>query len=212
MSNSVPKKTKTSVLPEQITIIVLLVAVVTIGLITVYKYMVKEPALTPAAMDIKRFTSAVKANPSDQASRLLLAHAYQRDRNYEHAIAEYNEALKTNPDELAALYNLGLIAIELKKYDEAEKHLLKVLKLKDNHVLGAIALGEAYIAQQKYDEAVKILDKAIAVQNTLAKPRILKAQALEKKGSKKEAIKEYQTVLRFIPDHAEALAGLNRLK
>ncbi len=212
MSIQVPKKSKNSVLPEQITIIVLLVAIVTIGLITVYKYIVKEPALTPAAMDVKRLSSAVKANPSDQASRLLLAFAYQREKDYEHAIAEYNVALKNNPNEISALYNLGLIAIEQKKFDDAEKNLLKVLKLKDTHVLGAIALGEVYIAKEKYDDAIKALDKAIAIQSTLAKPRILRAQAMEKKNNKKEALKEYNTVLKFIPDHAEALAGLNRLK
>lgn len=212
MSISVTKKNKNSVFFEQITIIVLLVAIFSLGLITVYKYIVKEPSITPSQMEVNRLSKMVKSNPSNQASRLMLAYAYQRDKDYQMALQEYSEALKTNPKELAALYNIGVIYLEMKNYKESEKFLKKVLQIKDTHVLGAMALGEVYISLHKYDDAIKVLDKAIATQSQIVRPRILKAQALEKKGNKKEAIREYQEVLKFVPTQEEALTALKRLK
>lgn len=210
---SVPKKSKNnSVLAEQIIIIVLLVGIVSMGLITVYKYMVKEVVMSPTQVDIKRFGDVVSSNPGDQAARLQLAYAYQRDKDWERALQEYDMALKRNPNELAALYNKGVIYLELKKYKESEQVLKKLLNLKPTHVLGAMCLGEVKIATGKYDDAIKILDEAINVQSQLVRPRILKAQALEKKGNKKEAVQEYQRVLEYIPNQEEALAALKRLK
>lgn len=212
MSVSVTKKNKSSVFIEQITIIILLVALVTVGLFILYKSIIQEPTVSPNGREILQLSKIVEQNPGNQASRLLLAYAYQKDKDYAKAKAEYNNALKVNPDEIAALYNLGVIAIEEKKYDDAEKSLKHVLKLKDTHVLGALALGEVYIHKAKYDDAIKLGDRVLAIQPSLARPRILKAQALEKKGDKNGAKREYKEVLNYIPDHKEALDGLKRLK
>jgi len=65
----------------------------------------------------------VLANPSDQASRLLLAMSYQRAGEKQLSLSTYREALGRSPDDLriviptvAALYNA-------KEYDEAERIL-----------------------------------------------------------------------------------------
>lgn len=211
MSTSVSKKTK-SVLPEQITIIVLLVAVVTLGLFIAYKAVLREKPVTLEEANLKRLTQFVNTNPSDKQGRLQLAYTYQRSRDYAKAVEQYNAVLKMDPKEIAAIYNLGIIAKEEKDYNQAEKLLKQVNAQSETHVLGRIALGEVYMATAKYDDAIKVLDEILQIEATIVRPRILKAQALEKKGDKNGAIREYKEVLNYVPDHNEALSALKRLK
>lgn len=212
MSISVPKKNSKSVLPEQITIIVLLVVILTFGLLIVYKSIIKEKPITPQEADLKRLTSFVETNPADKQGRLLLAYTYQKNHEYAKAVQEYNTVLKMDSKNLEALYNLGVIAKEENDHAQAEKLLKQVASMQETHILARIALSEVYIAKSNYDAAIKVLDEAIKIESTLVRPRILKAQALEKKGNKKGAIAEYKEVLKFVPTHEEALSALKRLK
>lgn len=196
----------------QLTILVLLIIVVVLALLSAYKYFVKTPVVSPQELEIKEYTKQVQAHPKDLGARLLLGFAYQKAQDYSKASEQYNQALKLNPKELAALYNLGLMAKKQKEYDQAEKYFEKVLEIKDTHVLGSLGLGEVYISSGKYDEAIRVLDKVIEIQGQLVNPRLLRAQALEKKGDKAGALREYQEVLKYIPNQIEATEAVRRLK
>ncbi len=65
-------------------------------------------------------------NPSDQASRFLLAKTYEKAGSYQLAITAYREALNASPENMQMLTSLVSALYQIKEYDQAEELLKRV--------------------------------------------------------------------------------------
>lgn len=207
-----PAKKEAGIIYEQITVVILLLLIIALSLLFAYEFLAQKAALNQQKEDLEALVDYVYANPNDGKSRLALAFTYQKSHDFAKAKNLYYEALKNDPQELSALYNLGIIAKEQGKQEDAEKFFKQVLSLKSNHYLGHIGLGEVYINQGKNDQAIKVLNEVIKIQGYMTEPRLLKAQALEKKSNYAGALQEYQEVLKYVPNQATALSAIKRIQ
>lgn len=198
--------------PILVIILILLTANIVMGILTVRKYVAKEPTIDPQLVQLESYLEKVNASPADINNRLQLAYTLQMMNQYDKAKEQYVEVLKIEEGNLAANYNLGVMAQKEEKYSEAEEYYQKVLDLKANHVIAAIGLGETYLAQKKYDEAITTADKVLELEPGKTDLHLLKAQAYEQMGDAEKAAEQYNEVLKYIPDYPEAVEGLNRLK
>ena len=208
---SVKQQGKISI-PMLVIILVLLAANILVGILTIKKYIAKEPTVDPQIVQLKNYMEKVNASPTDINNRLQLAYTLQIMNQYDQAKEQYMEVLKIEEGNLAANYNLGVIAQTEKRYPEAEEYYNKVLTLKANHVIAAIGLGETYLAQEKYDDTITVADKVLELEPGKTDLHLLKARAYEQKGDTEKAAEQYNAVLKYIPDDPEAVEGLKRVK
>ncbi|MFZ2147116.1 MAG: tetratricopeptide repeat protein [Sedimentisphaerales bacterium] len=73
------------------------------------------------------------ANPNDQASRMLLAAAYERDGELQLAISTYREGLSYSPDDLNIIIPTVAALYKAREYDEAEQLLNRASAAKLYH-------------------------------------------------------------------------------
>ncbi|HEX3033496.1 MAG TPA: tetratricopeptide repeat protein, partial [Bacillota bacterium] len=193
-------------------IIVLVLAFVSMGVWTYYRWNMREPTITPEAAEIKYMQQMVAQNPKSVFYISALAYAFQKNGQIPQAREQYLKAIKLDPKDMGSLYNLGVLAQLEKKFPEAESYYKKTLQVSAKHYLANVGLAKVYLDTGKYDLSIQKADSLIKTQRQLVDPHLIKAIALEKKGKKAEAKIEYQTVLRFIANQPEALKGLERLK
>lgn len=193
-------------------ILMLVVGFVALGVWTYYRWMVREPTITPEQAEIKALQQLVTQKPKDASYVVALGFAYQEEGKIAQAREQYLKALKLEPKDMASLYNLGILAQSEKKLGEAENYFKKVLNINNKHYLANLGLAEVYLTGGKYDLAVTKAQSLIKTKKEVVNPHLILAQALEKKGKSTEASAEYKTVLQFVPDQQEALKGLERLK
>nr|WP_234711116.1 tetratricopeptide repeat protein [Nostoc punctiforme] len=119
--------------------------------------------------------------------------------NLEAAIREEN--FPSAYSELARLYILE------KEYPQAIALLLKGLKLQPvDRVKYALFknLGWAQFGQKRYADAESTLREAIVIEEKIGSAHCLLAQVLESKGSKKEALTQWQKCRKFgDPEHPD---------
>jgi tetratricopeptide (TPR) repeat protein len=68
----------------------------------------------------------LQANPSDQASRILLASAYDRSGEVQLALSTYREGISRSPDDLRIIIPAVNALYRAKEYDEADQLLSRV--------------------------------------------------------------------------------------
>lgn len=207
-ANKVEKANKSA----QISILLLLALVIVFGLLNTYKFLKKEPTLTPQQAELKSLKMVVQKNPDSIHSRLLLGYSYQKLNDYSNSQKQYYEVLKLDDKNVTALYNIGLTFQQQRNFNKSENYYKKTIEVKPNHILGLVGLGEVYLETGEYDEAIKVLETALTFEKQLVNPRLLLAKALEKKGEKVKAISEYKTVLKYIPNDRTAIQALDRLR
>lgn len=190
---------------------VLLIAVSVMTFLTVKKFFEVGMVVTPAQAEIKKLSRLVNKNPNSLETRLKLAYSFQKSKQFEEAINQYNEVLKADPENAAALYNLAVIAWESEDEREATGLLAELLKKHPGHVLGSVKMGNIYLRQKKYDDALKVADDAIREKPSVVELRIVRAKALEAKGDYNSAVFEYREVLKYVPDYKEAISAIDRI-
>ena len=73
------------------------------------------------------------ANPSDQASRILLGRCHERAGDLQLAISTYREALRMAPNDLRVIVPTLAALYEAREYDEAERIMLRASRQKLSH-------------------------------------------------------------------------------
>lgn len=190
---------------------VLLIAVSVMTFLTVKKFFEVGMVVTPAQAEIKKLTRLVNKNPNSLQTRLKLAYSFQKAKQFEDAINQYNEVLKADPENPGALYNMAVIAWENEEGKEAVGLLSELLKKQPGHVLGSVKLGNIYIRQNKYEDALKVVDAAIREKPSVVELRMVRAKAFEAKGEYNMAVFEYREVLKYVPDYKEAIKAIDRI-
>lgn len=67
-----------------------------------------------------------------------------------------------------------------------------------------VEVGQFYMRKGDIDAAIGRFQDAIRLRSTFAKPRLLAAEAYEKKGEKREAVKYYKDYLKVFPHAPDA--------
>lgn len=192
-------------------VLVLLVAVMGVGGYILAGVVSGEAEDTPLGREIAAWERTVAETPEDPAAHLALGFAYQQEARFEDALVEYDLVLKYSPGDTAALYNMGMVLLELGRDEEAEVRLWDVLEVEQTHVLAAKALGEYYAEREEYRSLIVAVRPAVEAHETAADLQYLMGLAYEHLNRPDWAEARYRLALTYVPDMAEARAGLERL-
>ena len=89
--------------------------------------------------------------------------AYTFDKDFEHAIDDYNKLIKQNPNDSRTYYNRAIVFYGMAKYDKAVSDLNKAINLGFKKSKVFAKLGESYLKERKPLEALLNLNNAIKV-------------------------------------------------
>ena len=102
------------------------------------------------------------ANPSDQASRILLAGSYERAGELSLAISTYREALSRSPDDLRIIIPTVAALYSANEYDEAEQVLNRASRQKLYHPQLQKLQLQSYLRRGQLDSASDILQDLLS--------------------------------------------------
>jgi Flp pilus assembly protein TadD len=127
--------------------------------------------------------------------------AYERNKTWPKAEADFLKALELSPDQPHVLNYLAYSWVELEKnLEEAEKMLIKAVELRPDDGYVVDSLGWVYYRLGKFDEAVKYLEKAIELK---AEDPVINdhlGDAYWQVGRKHEARFQWRRALSFEPE------------
>jgi TolB-like protein/Flp pilus assembly protein TadD len=134
-----------------------------------------DPA--PARRDKARLAAdeALRLQPDLPEGHLALGFSYYYgDRDYEHALAQFEIAKRGLPNEAEAYMAIGAIQRRQGKWAESNANLEKAAALDPKNAGILFNLGYSYLARRNFEAADKIFDRAIA-----AAPQSFGARALK---------------------------------
>ncbi len=130
--------------------------------------------------------------------------AYERNKTWPKAEADFLKALELSPDQPHVLNYLAYSWVELEKnLEEAEKMLIKAVELRPDDGYVVDSLGWVYYRLGKFDEAVKYLEKAIELK---AEDPVINdhlGDAYWQVGRKHEARFQWRRALSFEPEEEQ---------
>ena len=112
---------------------------------------------------INDLEAKVKANPSDMASVLDLAHLLNDSGFKEKAINNYKIYLNSDPKNADVIVDMGVCYYELGNYDEAIKLMKQAISYQPNHQIAHLNLGIVTMTAGNHDEALKYWKKAVEI-------------------------------------------------
>src|SRR5438477_5867575 len=131
----------------------------------------------PARREKARRTAdeALRLQPDLPEAHLALGFSYYYgDRDYQHALAEFETAKRGLPNEAEAYMAIGAIQRRQGKWIESTENLEKAAALDPKNVGILCNLGYSYMAQRNFESAEKIFDRALA-----AEPKSLQAAGMK---------------------------------
>jgi TolB-like protein/Flp pilus assembly protein TadD len=132
---------------------------------------------TPGRRDKARFAAdeALRLQPDLPEGHLALGFSYYYgDRDYQHALAEFEIAKRGLPNEAEAYMAIGAIQRRQGKWTESTANFEKAVALDPKNTGFLYNLGFSYVAQGNFETADKIFDRALAVS-----PQSFSARALK---------------------------------
>jgi serine/threonine-protein kinase len=132
---------------------------------------------TPGRRDKARFAAdeALRLQPDLPEGHLALGFSYYYgDRDYQHALAEFEIAKRGLPNEAEAYMAIGAIQRRQGKWTESTSNFEKAVALDPKNTGFLYNLGFSYVAQGNFETADKIFDRALAVS-----PQSFSARALK---------------------------------
>ncbi len=121
-------------------------------------------------------------------------------------------SLLLSPDNMAVLLMAGENEYALARYDQACRTFSRYIQLKADDFLGWYWRGLCEKAKGSIVQAIEDLRMAATLNLADPNPHFQLALLLEQIGEKDAALAEYQVVLKLLPNHAESLKALERLK
>src|SRR5438445_6283349 len=132
---------------------------------------------TPARRERARLAAdqALRLQPDLPEGHLALGFCYYYgDRDYDHALAEFEIAKRDLPNEAQAYMAIGAIQRRQGKWKESTANFEKSVALDPKNVGFLYNLGFSYVAQGNFETADKIFDRALAVSPESFSARALK--------------------------------------
>ncbi|MCD1261044.1 tetratricopeptide repeat protein [Paenibacillus athensensis] len=148
--------------------------------------------------------------PNDTNNQLELGWTYYEQGKYEQALEQFDQAYKAGQS-ADAKYGIANAYMGLQRYAEAEKLLADLVETSPDNDAVLHDLGVAEREQGQYADAESHFKRALEL-NYLSADLYYDAGLLyEKMNKPQQAIAHYEKCVDFVPDYAEARAGLKRL-
>jgi tetratricopeptide (TPR) repeat protein len=168
----------------------------------------RMPAPSMVDQSIASLEAAVRADPSDVASRGQLADAYVVAERYEDAVAQYDAILATGKADELAHFGRARASQALGNLDAAKADFQAVVDIASEgefaHVdptLNAAyyGLGSIALEQDEPSAAVEYLSAAVAIKRSDADAQYLLGTAYVRNGEPAKAIEPLRDAIAFVP-------------
>ncbi len=150
--------------------------------------------------DMIETCEAALANfPNDSELNMRMGDAQFVRGNHEAALNYYQRSYENNAHQYRA-YLLRGIVFELLGQNSSAIEMFKQATLSSPFdTISAYHLGRAYMLQRNFEEAVQSLEKSVTLRPNFVQARDYLAWSLEQLGRIKEALNEYQMILKLDP-------------
>jgi Flp pilus assembly protein TadD len=168
----------------------------------------RMPATPIMDRELAALEDAVRADPTDIASRGRLGDIYFLAERYDDAIAQYSEIIKAGKQDEAAYVSRGLAYERTGDLDAAAADYAKVIEVAGDAEIANVdpmlqtayyGLGSIALAQDRPDEAIEPLQKALSIKRTDADTLNLLGAAYVKAGSPEKAFEPLRRAILFVP-------------
>ncbi len=132
------------------------------------------------------------------------------DKGEEAALYEFEREIRKNPKEPENYAQAARLYLSLGQLDQARTRITKALLLSNQNAGYRFIAGRVELAAEDYFQAITHLSAALELDNRLLEGHFLLAQAFERTGKTKEALKSLNTALQLEPLYFEA--GLAKVK
>ena len=131
------------------------------------------------------------------------------------ALDQYGKIFDNNPKNGRSKLMMGDLLEKMKRPKEAIEAYRSMTKADSHNPLGFFFLGRALLKDGQYEKAELELKRALALRPSLFEARKYLARAMEKQHHYDDAIKEYETLKKLIPDkeleaHLEKIEAIQR--
>lgn len=158
------------------------------------------------------YIEAIRVCPSFASAYNLLGAIYVRKGQLDKANEKFQEAIRLNPQFASPFYNQGVLYEMNGKRDAAIKSYEAALKISPTHPgaqqriarLTGMPLKGGESTRLLYDRSLQQIERVAQQNPTSPDARLDLAEAYVSKGRIKDAIREYQSVIQFQPEHAMA--------
>ena len=144
-------------------------------------------------------------------SYILQGNIYQKQRQYEKAIAEYGKALKLKPNNPLIYHNMGLAYFYLQNHALAEEYFKKALALKPAIAESNSMLGQIYLLKEDDRSALYYFESAVRLNPQLKDAQFSIGTIYLRLGDYDRAIAAFQEVVRIDPQYAPAHYNLGTI-
>lgn len=162
-----------------------------------------NPYSTESVFDeVKR---KLEKNPNDLDALFHIADLYERDSQYEDAVAAYKKIIRLKPDSGYVYFKMGTDYNRLQKFDEAVNAFKTSIKYMPKNPVAYNNLGVAYGKLGKTGEEIASLKKAIQLRPSYTTARFNLGMTYLRAGNRKGASQEYEALKKFDQGAAESL-------
>ncbi len=172
---------------------------------------VEEDPQNIIELAISEAKDRLKTEPDNIDAHIQLGAAYQAEKRFKEAIAEYTKAIKLDPGYSLPQYRMGLLYEQLEEFDQAKISYAKAMSIEPLNDDAIFRLGDLFIRLEEYENAIATLRRGVEKSPFSADLHYYLALAYERSGADTEAIQHFEEAIRFVPDFKEAKAGLKRI-
>jgi len=145
---------------------------------------------------------AIELNPNLAEAHASLADVFFHfDRDWQAADREFQRAIQCNPDYALGYHWYANLLAACGQHEAAHKAVMHALEINPVSIITLVWAGVTSHLAREFDEAITRYDNALELEPRFSWAHMYKAQALEQKGSIREALQEFDT--------ADQLAGGN---
>jgi tetratricopeptide (TPR) repeat protein len=157
---------------------------------------------------MKFLEEAKKDNPTNINVILLIAQIYERIKEFNKAINEYNYLLSFSPNNFQAILSLSIIENTIGKCDSACERLISLNKEHSNDVKVLMNLSKALLKLKRIDECMKWVEHALTLYNKNTYLYEIYMECLDKKADYNKLETVCRETLRVDKKNAKAIAML----
>jgi tetratricopeptide (TPR) repeat protein len=157
--------------------------------------------------------AVLKDNPQNVDAQIIRADTLARAGRTREAIAAYNTILQADSRNLRARVGLAEAYTYAQQYDNSLRVYDQLIATDPGNVAYKIAKGRTLSYARRYPQAVSTLRPVVAANPNNIQARLALAEAMTNSGNpglRREAIGQYQTVLRSDAENTDARIGLGR--
>ena len=160
-----------------------------------------DGAPNPDVAEANRSLAAAAAlRPKSPLPHLYLGTAFQQQRKFREAIAEFREAIRLKPDSPDVHLTIGHALVQTGEVDEAISRYREAIRLKPGEAPAHLYLVAALLANGKPDEAVAACREAIRIKPNDSEAQLALGHSLGQQGNADGALSAFREATRLKPD------------